>query len=241
MWLAEHQENKKFYDKFGSRPDALPLRASGHIVHGNACRLDWNTVCPHMAEEEVYVMGNPPYLGARLQEDAHKSDMHCAIADNLAYNNLDYIAAWFYKGAQYIKNSNAQLAFVSTNSICQGEQVPLLWRFIQNQNIEIGFAYPSFKWSNNAKYNAGVTCAIIGLRNRCNREKYFYSNENRAIVSNINAYLLDSANVIVDKQSRAISNLPEVNFGSMPNDGGNLLLSESEKDGLLNMHPGHLH
>lgn len=103
LWLAEHQMNNKFEEAFGIRPNALPLRPSGHIVCGNACRLDWNTVCPHTADEEVYVMGNPPYLGARLQNENQKEDMQFAMQDKIAFNNLDYIATWFYIGSEYIK------------------------------------------------------------------------------------------------------------------------------------------
>ena len=118
---------------------------------------------PHTPEEEVFIFGNPPYLGARLQGEDQKADMEYAMGEDIAYNNLDYISTWFLCGTKYIENSAARLAFVTTNSICQGEQVALLWPFILGKGVEIAFAYHSFKWSNNAKYNAGVTCVIIGV------------------------------------------------------------------------------
>lgn len=235
LWLAEHQMNNKFYSAFNVHVDALPLRPSGHIVCQNACRVDWNTVCPHTSDEEVYVMGNPPYLGARLQNDEHKEDMNFAIQQNITYNNLDYIAVWFYKGSNYIKNSKIRLAFVTTNSICQGEQVGLLWRYIFSVGIEIYFAYSSFKWKNNAQNNAGVTCTIIGLRSVLSKKfsKYLYNEHDKREVENINPYLTTGSNVIVDKLNSSISDFPAIAFGSMPNDGGMLLLNEQEKDELI--------
>lgn len=235
LWLTEHQMNIKFEEEFSICPNALPLRPSGRIVCGNACRLDWETVCPHMTEEEVYVMGNPPYLGARLQSEDQKEDMQYAMQQNLSYNNLDYIATWFYKGSLYIKEHKSKLAFVTTNSICQGEQVALLWKYLQSVSIEIYFAYSSFKWSNNAKHNAGVTCTIIGLRfaDCKGSPKYLVVNDERIPVPNINPYLSAGTNVIVDKQNDSISNLPSIAFGSMPNDGGYLLFDEHEKEKLI--------
>ena len=236
LWLAEHQMNNKFEEAFGIRPNALPLRPSGHIVYGNACRLDWNTVCPHTAEDEVYVMGNPPYLGARLQDENQKEDMQFAMQNKITFNNLDYIATWFYIGSEYIKKSKSRLAFVTTNSICQGEQVALLWSYILSLGTEIYFAYSSFKWSNNAKNNAGVTCTIIGLRNFSaykDDPKYLFNRDEKKMVDNINPYLANGANAFVTKQNVPISNFPSIAFGSMPNDGGMLLLSEQEKANLI--------
>ena len=236
LWLAEHQMNNKFEEAFGIRPNALPLRPSGHIVCGNACRLDWNTVCPHTAEDEVYVMGNPPYLGARLQDENQKEDMQFAMQDKITFNNLDYIATWFYIGSEYIKKSKSRLAFVTTNSICQGEQVALLWSYILSLGTEIYFAYSSFKWSNNAKNNAGVTCTIIGLRNFSaykDDPKYLFNRDEKKMIDNINPYLTNGINTFVTKQGVTISDLPPIAFGSMPNDGGMLLLSEQEKANLI--------
>lgn len=232
LWLAEHQMNLKFREAFGVQPDTLPLKPSGHIVCGNACRLDWNTVCPHSPEEEVYIMGNPPYLGARLQDKAQKEDGNIALDDIRGHNELDYIAIWFWKGTKYIVNSNAQLAFVTTNSICQGEQVNILWKNVLEKNVQIFFAYKSFKWSNNAKYNAAVTCSIIGLSYKSCSKRLFINSESK-IVENINPYLIRADNTIITGLVNPIGKVPEMSFGSMPNDGGFLLLEKFEKDDLI--------
>ncbi len=233
LWLAEHQMNVKFRDAFGVQPDTLPLKPSGQIICGNACRLDWNTVCPHTPDDEVYIMGNPPYLGARLQNESQKEDGNVALADIQGHNELDYIACWFWKGTKYISNTIARLAFVTTNSISQGEQVNILWKPILSQNVEIFFAYKSFKWSNNAKYNAAVTCSIIGLSDQPCIKKIFASDEYK-VVENVNPYLIAADNILISGLSTPIGEVPEMCFGSMPNDGGFLLLERNEKDELIN-------
>lgn len=238
LWLAEHQMNNRFYEEFGSRPNPLPLHQSGNIVCGNACRMDWEQVCPHSADEEVYVMGNPPYLGSSLQSDEQKADMEHVFYPHKGWKNLDYIACWFYKAAQYIKGENACYAFVSTNSICQGEQVELLWKHILNDELEIKFAYTSFKWKNNAKSNAGVTCAIIGVANKkMIKSKTIYSENTAKTVSNINAYLLEGENIFISKKYVSIASFPIMDYGSKPADGGNLILSPDEKDALVEAYP----
>lgn len=235
LWLAEHQMNNKFHERLGTHIDALPLRPSGNIFCGNACRLDWNAVCPHTADEEVYVMGNPPYLGARLQEDKHKADMEFAMRDMVAFNNLDYIATWFYLGAKYVENSISKLAFVSTNSICQGEQVAILWKSIYEQtNSEIWLGYKAFKWKNNAKHNAGVCCSIIGLRNKSGDDKIYIDGEMKKITPFLNAYLIKAKDIVIEKRSKPINITQQMDFGSMPNDGGNLILTVEEKIFLQN-------
>lgn len=239
LWLAEHQMNVKFRDAFGVQPDTLPLKPSGQIVCGNACRLEWNTVCPHTSEDEVYIMGNPPYLGSKLQDSTQKEDMKIALADVKDKKGVDYIAAWFWKGAKYIRNSKAKYAFVTTNSISQGEQVAMLWKPIFDLGLEILFARTSFKWSNNAKYNAAVTVAIIGVGNKSTAKKHlFYERENLTFpVDNINPYLTASDNVIVVKTYTIPKGLPKAEFGCMPYDNGHLLMSESERDTMLENYP----
>lgn len=235
LWLAEHQMNVKFNLRLGVQPSALPLRPSGHIVCGNACRLDWNTVCPHTADEEVYIMGNPPYLGYTLQDDIQKSDLKYAWKGYSEAQNIDYISAWFILASKYIRGTKASSAFVSTNSICQGDSVSAMWPAIFGNNIEIRFAYTSFKWKNNAKNNAGVTCSIIGLID-CNNNhiKYIYNEDSRIKVANINAYLLNASNLIIDRLSSTKYDIPIMVKGSMPADGGHLILSLEEKELLDN-------
>lgn len=239
LWLAEHQMNVKFQEELYVLPETLPLKPSGHIVCGNACRLDWNTVCPHTPDEEVYIMGNPPYLGSKLQDKSQKEDMQIALSDIKDKKGVDYIAAWFWKGAKYIKGTNAKYAFVTTNSISQGEQVAMLWKPIFDLGLEIFFARTSFKWSNNAKYNAAVTVAIMGVENKQNIQKVLFNErDNKAFyVDNINPYLAPSDNVIVAKTPNVPNGLPKAEFGCMPYDNGHLLMSEPEKDTLLESYP----
>ena len=238
LWLAEHQMNRVFEDillDFGKSKAILPLKEAGQITQGNATRVDWNAVCPISSTDEVYVIGNPPYLGSRNQDKDQKEDMKFVFSKD--YKSLDYIAAWFYKGANYIKGMNAKCAFVSTNSVCQGDQVALTWNRILSDNIEIGFAHQSFKWTNNAKGNAGVTVIIVGLRNVSNKPKYLFVNNFRTEGKNINPYLVDAHNLVVSKKEKSISNFPEMNFGNMPADNGNLLFTEEEKNEFLKKEP----
>ena len=237
LWLAEHQMNKAFESRFQTHVDALPLRRSGNIVHGNACRIDWNIVCPHAPDEEVYVMGNPPYLGSKIQDENQKTDMEIALSELTDNKTLDYIAAWFWKAAKFIQNQNIKCAFVTTNSVCQGEQVSMLWPYIYNLKLTIFFAYTSFKWSNNAKYNAGVTVAIIGLSNEFSGKRKLYKNETFELVSNINPYLTAGNNIIVFKNNAIPKGLPKICFGCMPYDNGNLLMTKTERDKFISDYP----
>lgn len=237
LWLAEHQMNKVFEERlfdYGKSKPILPLKEAGQIKQGNATRRDWNEVCPILLTDEVFVIGNPPYLGARLQDAEQKKDMKIVFNGKNGYNNMDYISCWFFKAKDYIKGFNAKCAFVTTNSICQGEQVALMWPTILSDNIEIDFAYPSFKWTNNAKGNAGVTVIIVGLRNVSNKPKFLFTDGLIHPAKNINPYLTDATNIIITGRSKPLSKFPEISFGNMANDGGSLLLSEEEKDTLIN-------
>ncbi len=237
LWLAEHQMNVKFRDAFGVQPDTLPLKPSGLIVCGNACRIDWDTVCPHTPEDEVYIMGNPPYLGSSMQDEDQKEDLEVVCGHFKNYKNLDYIASWFYKGAKYISGCNAKCAFVSTNSICQGDSVALLWPNIFAQNVEIDFAYQSFKWSNNAKYNAGVSVCIIGFSNQSKAIKRLYRDNQQSRCEYINSYLLAAPEILIERKNKPISNLPKMVFGNKPTDGGNLILTTQERDKIISEYP----
>ena len=235
LWLAEHQMNQEFKKTFGDCTPTLPLQDSGNIVCGNATRLDWEEVCPKNEQDEIYILGNPPYLGAKLQNKIQKDDMKFVFDAIKGFNNLDYISCWFYKGAKYIKNFNSKYAFVTTTSICQGEQVAIIWSLIFNEDLEIDFAYQSFKWANNAKANAGVIVSIIGISNKLSKMKYLFQSNIKKEVKNINAYLLNASNIIVEKRNKALSNFPKMSFGNMPNDGGGLILTEEEKNILLEL------
>lgn len=218
LWLAEHQMNKKMHDDFGVNKKALPLQDINNIRCGNACRIDWNEVCPHEKDEEVYVFGNPPYLGSKLQDATQKADIFYAFGGLKNSKVLDYIAIWFYLGSKYIIGTKAKYAFVSTNSICQGEQVSILWPEIFEMNEEILFAYTSFKWANNAKHNAAVSVVIIGVGNSSKIPKILYCNEKQVQTNNISPYLSAGSRTIVYKQTSTPAGLPKLCFGCMPYD-----------------------
>lgn len=237
LWLAEHQMNMKLNESFGVNTKALPLKNITQIVCANACRIDWNKVCPHTKDEEVFVFGNPPYLGSRRQDINQKKDMEIIFKND--FGELDYIACWFMVGAQYIKGTRAKYAFVTTNSICQGLQVALLWKRILKDELIISIAYKSFKWQNNAKYNAGVTCVIVGLSEKKYTSKCFlYDGIQRKSVQNISPLLMDGPNIFVKSESKPLcKGLPQMNFGNMPADKGKLILSTEEKDLLISKEP----
>ena len=241
LWLTQHQMNQYFEGMFGIMKPTLPLKESGKIICDNATRVDWNEVCPRkndLGEEfEIYIVGNPPYYGARKQELDQKEDIAKIFHNIKNSNNLDYISCWFFLGKKYIENTKNKIAFVSTNSICQGEQVSILWPLILKDNIEISFAHQSFKWKNSAKGNAGVTCVIIGLRSVLNEPKYIFKQGIKIKVKNISPYLVEGDNIFIEKRNKPLSDLPEMCFGSMANDGGNFLLNIQEKNDLITKDP----
>ncbi|WP_167598702.1 class I SAM-dependent DNA methyltransferase [Leeuwenhoekiella sp. ZYFB001] len=235
LWLAEHQMNKEFVDElhdFGRAKPILPLKEAGNITQGNATRLNWEDTCPKKKDDEIYILGNPPYLGSSMQDTEQKNDMAFVFKGGSNYKKQDYISCWFYKAALFI-DTNQKYAFVSTNSVNQGTQVEMIWPLIFNKGLEIFFAHKDFKWTNNAKGNAGVICSIIGIRKVSNKPKYLFSNEIKKLAQNINAYLVDGKNIIVFKSTKPISQLPKMTSGNKPLDGGNLILDHNEKEQLL--------
>lgn len=240
LWLAQHQLNQVFEQElldYGKSTPILPLQQSGNITQGNAVRVNWEEVCPKEENDEIYIIGNPPYLGSFLQSKEQKSDLAFVCTDFKSYKDLDYIACWFIKSSNYIERVNAKFAFVTTNSICQGEQVTLLWPYITNKSIEIYFAYQSFKWTNNAKGNAGVSVVILGLRNISNNDKYLYFDNAKKGVKNISPYLTTGSSINLTKRMKPLSNLPPMSYGSKIVDGGHLIFSTEEKERILLMYP----
>lgn len=233
LWIAEHQMNKQLEREIDNaiRP-TLPLQHAGAIVCGNALNEDWAEILKlsyQIIDNEIYIFGNPPYLGAKRQDREQKQDLKAALGKQYNYKKLDYITGWFVKGSNLIQEyKNIQLAFVSTNSIVQGEQVGYLWEQMLTQ-VSISFAYQSFKWSNNAKNNAGVTVVIIGLsgKNTAQKKKIFSTNL-VSDVSNISPYLIEGNEKIVTERKNRIDNLPKLVFGNMPRDGGYLILDQDE-------------
>ncbi|MBQ6768103.1 MAG: class I SAM-dependent DNA methyltransferase [Prevotella sp.] len=241
LWLAEHQMNVKFKENFRASIHALPLKNITQIVCGNACRIDWNEVCPHTKDEEVFVFGNPPYLGSKLQSGDQKKDIEIVFKGVKNCKILDYICNWFMLGANYIKGSKSKYAFVTTNSICQGEQVGVLWPEIYRCDLNIFFAHKSFKWANNAKYNAAVTCAIVGVCDKKEKtKKLIFDETSSAEVSLINPYLMSNSETIVYKRTTDPDGLPKLCFGCMPYDDRNnkyLRLEEFQRKQLLEEYP----
>lgn len=238
LWIAEYQMNEQFKAEFGTAPPALPLRDSGNIVHANSLRQDWLKVCPVKEGSETYVVGNPPYLGSTYQTAEQKEDMTRIFAPvSKSYKNLDYVAAWYLKAADYGGAVVAQAAFVATNSICQGEQVDMLWPLVFKRGAEISFAHQSFKWRNNASHVAGVTCVIVGIRRRSAGRKTLYSGELARQVRNIGPYLIEMDDTIVSKESSPINGLPKMDWGNKPTDDGNFIMSPEQKAELLIQYP----
>lgn len=234
LWLADHQMNMYFKSIFGHVHSSLPLNDAGVIVCGNAAKLDWDKVFPKEDGTETYVLGNPPYLGFSLQNESHKEDLRYVVGGP---TKLDYISCWFLKGASFISKREGKLAFVSTNSICQGEHVGLLWPEIFRQNLEIKFAHRSFKWKNNAKKNAAVICVVVGLGRVADDEKFLFDGNIKKLVKQISPYLTENVTSVVEKRNSPISNIPDMVLGNMPKDGGHLFLSDIEKNSLVTDFP----
>jgi len=234
LWLAEHQMNVEFKAEFGECEPSLPLKQGGNIVNKNAATFDWaNFIGP--TDSDVFLLGNPPYLGARQQSQDQKSDMKNVLGDLKGLNNLDYISIWFVKASRLLGSfSKLHAAFVSTNSISQGVQVATLWPHIFKNDADISFAYESFKWTNNAKKQAGVICVIIGIKRKGDFPKYLFTNYFRHKVSHINSYLREGSNVFVEQRKRPISRqLPEINYGSFALDDGNYTVDKTEYVNLI--------
>jgi hypothetical protein len=238
LWLTDHQMNMKISEEFGAYFARIPLKATPHIVCGNTLQTDWASV---LAPERCsYVLGNPPFLGKSNQSAAQKADMQLVCGDIKNAGLLDFVAAWYIKAARYIDLApTIKAAFVSTNSITQGEQVGVLWGWMLAQGIKIYFAHRTFSWNNEARGKAAVHCVIVGfgLQDVNNKTIYEYDDikgEPHAVkVGNINPYLVDAPDLVLPSRSSPISLVPPIVFGSMPNDGGYLLMDDSEKTTLL--------
>ena len=241
LWLTEHQLNQQWEADFAQKMATLPLRSSGNVVSGNSLRLDWNEVCPKTVEDEVYVIGNPPFLGTLGRTDSQRDDMQSVFTGFKFLGALDFVACWFWKGAQYIHNSTAEMALVATNSICQGEQVATLWPAIFALGLKIHIAYQTFIWTNNAKDKAAVHVVIIGLSGY-SKQNVLYQEINglwhKKATTNISPYLVEAKNVIIFPQAKPINNNASIMlYGNKPTDGGNLFLDDDEYRSLIKLHP----
>lgn len=237
LWIAKHQMNEEFREQFGTSIPLIPLKETGKIRAGNAARIDWNEVCPNNGADEIYLIGNPPYVGSSMQTEGQKLDLSLAFGDRPHSKNLDYISVWFIKGADYIRNTKAMVSFVTTNSVSQGDHVGLMYPFVLQRGIEIGYAYTSFKWENNARKNAGVSVAVVSLRNKSQDNKYLFKDGIQMQVNSINGYLAEGPEVYISRRSKPLSGIPRMVRGSQPSDNGNLIFSPSEKQSTLEQAP----
>lgn len=237
LWIAESQMMKETEDVVHMSLDFLPLKSYANIVEGNALRLDWESVIPK--RELDYIMGNPPFVGARLMDKVQKEDLSELFAGQKGAGNLDYVAGWYKKAADLMQNSRICAALVSTNSITQGEQVPILWEKLFGTGIHINFAHRTFRWDSEAKLKAHVHCVIVGFSYvQNNGEKTIYSSDRPQSANNINAYLVDGPSVFIESRKRPLCDVSEVVFGNMPNDGGHLSdYSREEKDRIVLVYP----
>ena len=234
LWIAESQMVNETAKILARDIDFLPLKSYSNIIEGNALTLDWNEVCP--ASELNYIIGNPPFVGYAYQSKEQKDDL-AKLGKELG-KNIDYVAGWYYKAAQLMQGTSIKAALVSTNSITQGEQVAAIWKpLIEKFGIAINFAHRTFRWDSEASIKAHVHCVIIGFSTQSSHSKIIYDGENIIQAKNINPYLLDAVNIFIDNRKQPLCDVSAMIKGSQPTDGGNLILSEDEKNDLSNKFP----
>lgn len=236
MWLIDHQMNLLVADQFGTYYVRLPLKQSATIVHDNALRIDWDKVV--LTEELSYILGNPPFVGARIMSTEQKADLRHVFGSVKNVGNLDYVCCWYKKAVGVMqKNRNIATAFVSTNSISQGEQVSILWKPFFEKGVFINFAYRTFKWNNEAKGKAAVHCVIIGFGMIEKRNKFIVDGDICSYVGNINGYLVDAKNICIESRRKPLCDIPQIGIGNKPIDGGYYLFTEDEKNDFIAKEP----
>lgn len=242
LWIAESQMMKETEEIIHSNLEFLPLKSYANIVEGNALRIDWETVVPK--DKLNYIMGNPPFVGYSLQLPEQKQDILSIYVDEKGKQyrtagKIDYVSGWYFKASQMIVNTDIRVAFVSTNSITQGEQVASVWKPLYERfNIHIDFAHQTFRWDSEASEKAHVHCVIVGFSSVIsNRQKRLYSSERMLYVENINFYLIEAPNVFVESRTASICNVPQMVYGNKPTDGGFLFLDRDEKEKVLKSEP----
>ncbi len=236
LWIAESQMMKETEDIVHMSLDFLPLRSYANIVEGNALRLDWESVVPR--HELNYIMGNPPFVGARMMNAAQKDDLNGVFPGWKNAGNLDYVSCWYKKAAELMEGTAIRSALVSTNSVTQGEAVANLWKPLFESGVHIDFAHRTFRWDSEAKIKAHVHCVIVGFSVAPNsKPKMIFTSDRPQIAENINGYLLDADNVFVENRNKPLCDVPEIGIGNMPLDGGNYLFSAEEKDDFIQKEP----
>lgn len=236
LWIAESQMMKETENIVHTNLDFLPLKSYANITEGNALRIDWESV---VSKHELnYIMGNPPFVGKSYQSKSQKDDMSIVFDKIKCYGNLDFVTCWYKKACDFTKNTVIECAFVSTNSICQGIAVPPLWKYLFEQGIKINFAHRTFKWNSEASEKAAVHCVIIGFSHFEKSEKVIFLNDAQTIhAKNINAYLLNSPNIIIENRFKPLNDVPEMIVGSCPTDRGGFILTPDEYQEFIKNEP----
>ncbi|MCH5340453.1 MAG: class I SAM-dependent DNA methyltransferase [Acetatifactor sp.] len=239
LWIAESQMMKETEEIVLMHLDFLPLKSYTHIIEGNALRMEWESFVPKY--NLSYIMGNPPFVGARLMEQGsvQKKEVQDIFGNITDVQDLDYVTCWYKLAAQYIQNTKIQVCFVSTNSICQGSQVPILWNVLfNNYHVHINFAYQTFKWNSESSSQAAVHCVIIGFAGFNRDEKWLFSDGmNGKIVSNISPYLVEGSDTVVVAVKESLWDMPKMNFGNQPRDGGYFVINEDEYQEIIVKEP----
>ncbi len=236
LWIAESQMMKETEEIVSTNLDFLPLKSYANIVEGNALSTDWETVVPK--HKLNYIMGNPPFVGQRYISPSQHEDLLAVLGDWSNSGKMDYVTGWYKKSCDYIQGTNIKCALVSTNSICQGEQVSYLWKPLFERGVHIDFAYQTFRWDSEASIKAHVHCIIVGFSvAKSYRAKLIYSSDTPKIAQNINGYLIDADNIFIDRRTKPICNVPPMVTGNRQADGGHLTLSKEEKDFLISKEP----
>lgn len=242
MWLIDHQMNMLISNEFGQYFARLPLKKSANIIHGDALEVDWESVVPK--EQLSYILGNPPFIGSKIMTQFQRNQIVKEFDNIPGSGVLDYVTGWYIKAAKYIQNTKIKVAFVSTNSIVQGEQTAILWgQMLNKYRVKIHFAHRTFKWSNEAKGNAAVYCVIVGFANYDTTNKSIFEYENingeahEIKAKNINPYLVDAKDLFITKRTNPLCSVPKMFKGNQPTDGGNFLFSEEEKNEFLSKEP----
>lgn len=236
LWIAESQMMRETENIVHKPLNFLPLKTNATIIEGNSLRIDWNDVVPK--EKLNYIMGNPPFVGGMYMSANQKADITNVMTGFKAVGELDYVAGWYKKAADFMRNTNIKATFVPTNSICQGQQATTLWGNLLTDGIVINFAHQTFIWDSEASIKAHVHCVIVGFSYQKLGQSYLFdSRGQRKVATNINQYLADGPTTIIESRSTPLCDVPSIRFGSMPRDGGGFILSEEEKDNLIRKEP----